>query len=200
MPNKISALELDPTDLIREVSLETIAFFVDGLRGVYLPKGFIDKHPEAHGVTEWTSENRLKGKFGRCVVQLATEEGGKSFQAGATADILVMGSTLGVRGVDHRGFFMHEVRHYELSAMALEVLELRGLDETTDLNFVDYGQTHILLTEDGRPGAIVIKGQSLDLGRGNNEVRQETCRQFSALLGPKIDIINADEKNNELRF
>jgi hypothetical protein len=194
MPHAVSALELEPHDLIREVSRDAINYYVDELSGIHLPDDFKEKYAETYAVKFWKPEDRLRGKFGRFVLQSAQEESvGDEEPLG---DILLMGSTIGLRGLD--GNYMLDLRHYEFLRKARQILEARDLpDEDIKLQDVDYGSTSIKLRDDGKVAAIRVGGSSMDYGRAGKEGRRETCEAFERLLGNEIEVINSEPEPRE---
>jgi hypothetical protein len=140
MTTPISALEHQPSDFIREASLDAINFYVDKLSGIYL----------------------------------------------------LMGTTIGLSGLGRDGY-MESLRHYSLQDKVREVLEERELvGAPIRIDRADYGDTTIVLGENGDVNAFSAGGSSYDFGRANAEGRQQTCDVFERLLGNAIKVINAD--------
>lgn len=195
MSAPISALECEPYDLVREVSPEAINFYVDELSGIYLPDDFKNEHADVRDVEGWKPEDRLDGKFGRWDVRRA-REGGESKEE-LLDGILLMGTTIGLSGLDRDGY-MTDLRHLVLRSKVRDVLEKRNLlGEKITVNAVDYGHTSIKLDDDGQVEAIRVDDSSFDFGRANTEGRQETCDMFAQLLGDEIQVINADPEPRE---
>jgi len=92
MPEPISALDLTPYDLIREVSPEAVNFYVEDLSGLYLPEEFQNEHADVTDVKYWRARERLRGKFGRFTV-MQFEESGEEEREDQLDGILVMGTT-----------------------------------------------------------------------------------------------------------
>jgi hypothetical protein len=184
----ISALEHEPHDFIREVSPEAISFYVDEISGIYLPDEFMQQHAEVFDVRFWKPDDRLRGKFGRFALSHAQEEE----EQVALDDILVMGTTIGLSGLDRDGD-MGSLRHFSLQNKVRDVLEARDLvGKRIRVDRADYGDTTIVLAEDGSADSLRVGGSSIDFGRAKAEGRQQTCNVFEQLLGNAIKVINED--------
>jgi hypothetical protein len=191
MPNQISALEHRASDFIREVSLDALNFYTDGLIGLYLPDDFKHANADVFDVKYWKVEDRLVGKFGYFALKHLDDEQAK------LEDILVMGTTIGLHGLDNSGD-MESLRHFSLRDGLLSVLKARDLvGEPIRAEAVDYGDTLIKLSEDGTPQSVSIGGTSFDFGRAGTEGRQRTCELFEQLLGQGIDVINSEPEPKE---
>jgi hypothetical protein len=185
-PAPISALERTPYDLIREVSPDAIRFYVDELRGIYLPEDFKQAYADVLEVKFWTPQDRLKGKFGRFAVKLV-ESGGELPADG----ILAMGPVIGLSGLANDGRGMDRLRHSTLDEKAQAILKERGLPGADAiLNRADYGSTAILLNSDGLVQAIALSSASLEFGRADTDGRRETCDMFKRLLRNEIEVMN----------
>jgi hypothetical protein len=188
MTTPISALEHQPSDFIREASLDAINFYVDKLSGIYLPDDFKQAHGDVYHIKYWKPENRLRGKFGRFALKHVQEEDDQA----EIDDILLMGTTIGLSGLGRDGY-MESLRHYSLQDKVREVLEERELvGAPIRIDRADYGDTTIVLGENGDVNAFSAGGSSYDFGRANAEGRQQTCDVFERLLGNAIKVINAD--------
>lgn len=186
-PDALSALDFQPIDLTREVSSGAIDFYVDELSGIYLPDAFKAEHQGASDVDYWDPEHRLMGKFGRYALTGAKEDGSPV----ELDDILVMGSTIGVAGID-RGC-MRTLRHKalrEAARCALIDRDTEGL--TVESKVADYGMTTILIDAKGAAEAIVVNATSYEFGRADTEGRERTCELFRQALGSSIEIINEE--------
>lgn len=186
MPIAVSALEYQPFDFTREVSPAAITFYVDELRGVYLPNDFRDSHRDVADIKSWQPEDRLHGKFGRFMVKRAqnSEE---------CEDILVMGTTMGLSGLDRHERDLSKLRHRVFNDTVRDVLDRRGLlGKSVSIDPVDYGSTGIVVGENGIAGAIEVGRNSYEFGRATAEGRQETCDLFRQLLGNAVEVINKD--------
>ena len=183
----MSALDFEPADLIREVSSAAIDFYVRGLNTIELPDDFMQQHRKVLGVEGWSNKGRLEGKFGRYIVH--SEDAGIR----SKNDVIVMGTTLGVGGLD-RDYGLRSLRHYELQDALYGVLIGRGVAdaEALEVRAVDYGSTVINLTNGGDVESVTVRGRSIDYGRGNAVVREKTCELFVRLLDGGIKVINAD--------
>lgn len=187
-PDALSALDFQPIDLTREVSSGAIDFYVDELSGIYLPDAFKAEHQGVSDVKYWEPEHRLMGKFGRYALTGAKEDGSTV----ELDDILVMGTTIGVSGVDDRGY-MSSLRHRGLRETARSVFADRDTDGlTVESKDADYGSTTILVGDNGAAEAIVVSAASLDFGRADAEGRERTCALFRQALGSSIEIINEE--------
>jgi len=194
VPTPISATECIPEDLVREVSPEAITFYVDELSGIYLPDSLKETHADVHSVKYWKPEDRLKGKFGR--FSLRPKEG--SDEEKALEDILVMGTTISLSGLDEFGR-MKRLRHYALSLR--EILEERDLLGQVSIDAADYGSTLIQLDDNGVAESLGVGGYSVDFGRATAEGRQKTCDLFEQILGDEVQVINAEpEPRNSQRI
>jgi hypothetical protein len=190
---QISALEHRPHDFIREVSPAAIDFYVEELSGLYLPDDFRQAHGDVHSVERWKPEDRLCGKFGRFALRHAQEEDGQ----GELDDILLIGTTIGLSGVD-RYRRMKSLRHYELEDNARDMLKDRNLTgPPIEIIGVDYGGTSIKFDDNGLPQSIRVEGLSYDFGRAEAEGRQETCKLFERLVGNSVQVINVDPEPKE---
>lgn len=179
----ISALDCRTSDLIKEVSHDALNFYVHELDSLYLPEDFIAEHGEVFDVVHWSKQNRLKGKFGRFVVNLENE---------TKQDILLMGATVGVDMIGPDGC-LQSLRHFELRHELEHVLHKRGFgNQDYDVDREDYGSTKIETDSSGKPKLIIVGGRSIDYGRANEVGRGETCRQFSKILGSDVVVINSD--------
>lgn len=193
MAAPISALELRPHDLVREVSLDAINFYVDELSGIYLPDEFKEANADVPDVKYWKSEDRLRGKFGRFTLDHVKGNDDEEQLDG----ILLMGTTIGLSGLD-RYKDMNSLRHYGLKAKVRDVLEARGLlGQHIKVNPVDYGSTRIGLDESGATNTVNVSGNSYDFGRAKAEGRQVTCEMFGRLLGNEIQVLNTDPEPRE---
>ena len=193
MANPISALKHRSFDFIREVSLDALTFYADGLSGIYLPEDFKQEHGETYGVKYWTADERLNGKFGRITLKYAQEEE----PAAELDDILLMGTTIGVHSLD-RYNQLESLRHYSFREKLRDVVEARGLlGMKISYAEVDYGDTRIMLGESGAPERLEVSGNSFDFGRANTEGRQQTCDLFQRILGSTIEIVNSYPEPNK---
>jgi hypothetical protein len=172
VPKPINASEYSPDDFIHNVTPEAIGFFVHDLAGLYLPDDFVSMNPDGIGVSSWNIDNRLLGSFAR-------------YQVEDHDDVLLMGTTIGLPNADNSD--LDKLRHYEFS------YALVGLNPDTmsrSAKAVDYGRTLIKISQDGTT-EVRVSGCSADYGRANPEVRQSTCKLFSARL-PGIQVVNVD--------
>lgn len=194
MSTPISALEQSTTDLIREVSPEAISFYVDELSGIFLPEDFRAEHHDVFDVEFWKPEKRLNGKFGRFTLK-HTEGAEVELELD---DVLVMGTTIGVGGLDRTGY-MHSLRHYALGGLVPAIVQQRGIDwNAVEARAVDYGSTTIVLDAEGQAAAIKVGGDSIDFGRANSAGRQKTCELFEKhLASTSLQIINSDPEPRE---
>lgn len=192
MPPLISALEQRTTELMREVSPDAISFYVDELSGIFLPDDFQAEHHELFDVKYWKPEDRLHGKFGRFTLK-QTEGAAVDLD-----DILIMGTTIGVGGLD-RNRYMHSLRHYALGGLVPAIAQQRGVDwYAVEARAVDYGSTAIVLDTEGQASAIKVGEDSIDFGRDDFAGRQKTCELFEKLLAStSLQVINTDPEPRE---
>jgi hypothetical protein len=195
MPEPISALEHEPFDLVREVSPDAISFYVDELSGIYLPEEFKVGRADVLAVKRWKPENRLNGKFGRFTVTLVVEKGEEENEE-RLDDILVMGTSIGLSGID-RYRSMDSLRHYTLDDMIGSILKGRDIaGPNISVRRADYGST--IIGPASNPGEEIIVGSSsYDFGRASTDGRQETCDLFAQLLGDKTRVVNSDPEPRE---
>lgn len=193
-PGKISALDVTTFGLIREVSVEALDFYANGLSGLYLPEDFKEAHDDSFDVKYWDVQKRLRGKFGRFVLKLEDKD---SSVGDEVEEVLLMGPTIGVDLIDSRGN-MQSLRHFEFRPKLFDVFRTRGLDVGDYEVFrEDYGSTTILLGDNGEARALEVGGRSIDYGRADKQGRQATCDLFSKLLNKSIDVINLDPEPSE---
>ncbi len=148
MAEHISALELTPAQLIREVSPDAVEFYVNGLSGIYLPQDVLDEHAGSFDVKYWKPDDRLRGKFGRFVVRQSNEDDPNTRKK--IDDILLMGTTIGVGDLDLREKFAC-LRHYEFSGpLQTLLLEREYARNEVIVSSVDYGDVGILLAQNGQ--------------------------------------------------
>lgn len=188
---EISALDVRPYDLSREVDDSMIAYYVDELRGVYLPEDYVSAHRQrSRDVARWSPEDRLSGKFGRFLIeQFESDEDDEPF---AVKDLLVIGTTMGVSGIDRYGY-LHSLRHYDLRDRAWHILQTRDYGKTqATLKPQDYGATQIHTEEGHGVTKVSVSGRSLDYGRADTAGRKITCDLFKQLLGGTVEIVDAD--------
>lgn len=182
MANRISALECIPSELIREVSLEAVELYVEGLSGLYLPDSTRQEHLDSSDIRNWKPEDRLRCKFARFAISRSAEK---------LKDVLLMGSTVKVGRVDQHGG-LDILRHYEFQGKLLRnILEKRGdADHDVAVRSVDYGNVRIELGPDEQAKKVVVSGRSIDYGSADTDGRKETCELFQDLLGTTILVEN----------
>lgn len=186
-----SAIEHQPEEFMREVSPEAIRFYVEELRSLRLPLDFRAEHACNEYLGGWDTEDRLKGKFGRFTLEAID----KDVDPDKLADVLVMGTTIGLGALDGTGRYarLRSLRHYSLFDAAEKVLMARGLEDVElELNEVDFGSTTIRLNPNSVAKQIVVSAESIDFGRADAEGRLQTCQLFSKLLGDQIAVVSLD--------
>lgn len=192
---KISALDVTTYDLIREVSVEALDYYANGLSGLHLPEAFKKANETSFDIQHWDVQKRLHGKFGRFVLKQEDEDG--SDADAREESVLLMGSTIGVDLIDSRGN-MQNLRHFEFRHKLFEVFRSRGLDGSNfAVDRVDYGSTRIELGDDGAVCSVDVGGRSIDYGRADELGRQETCELFKKAVGDAIDLVNKDPVPDE---
>jgi len=193
MSQPISAIESRPADFIKEVSSETLTYFVQDLSGLYLPDVFKEQHAETIPVKYWGAEDRLSGKFGRFAVKAAN--GSEDLVDPATlSDILLMGTTIDLGRLNGYGR-MASLRHYEFKTAIQDVAENRGWEPGQVLVAeADYGGTNIQIDDEGQVRGFSVYGYSIDFGRADEAGRQQTVDLFQDALGPDIRVQNSDPK------
>ena len=193
-PGEISALDVTTYGLIREVSVEALDFYANGLSGLYLPEDFKESHKDSYDVERWDLQQRLRGKFGRFVLKQGDEDSEPTHEDEV---VLLMGSTIGVDLIDSRGN-MQSLRHFEFRQKLFDVFRSRGLDgDDFAVGRVDYGSTSIVLDVNGDARAIEVGGRSIDYGRADEVGRLETCELFKKAVGDAIGVVNKDPAPDE---
>lgn len=189
-PGEISALDVTTYGLIREVSVEALDFYANGLFGLYLPEDFKEAHKDSYDVERWDLQQRLRGKFGRFVLKL---EGEDSSDVDTPDEVvLLMGTIICVDLIDSRGN-MQSLRHFEFRHKLFDVFRSRGLDQSDfAVDRVDYGSTSIVLGANGDINEIEVGGRSIDYGRADEIGRQETCELFKKAVGDAIGVVSKD--------
>ncbi|MBP9738290.1 hypothetical protein KBD20_01235 [Candidatus Saccharibacteria bacterium] len=191
---KYSALDFEPTDLVREVSTEAIEYYAAELGGLYLPDEFVLRNKNVYGVKNWNPRDRLSGKFGRFIVGCDDD----SFE---DTDIIMIGTTIGLGGFD-RDYGMRSLRHYEFRDSLYATLVKRGLSDSDSLHThaVDYGAIYITLGKQRKPESVAVYGQSLDYGRADSAGRQLTCEIFQTIVGEGIEVVNQEPTPRERQY
>ncbi len=165
----------------------------DELSGIFLPEGFVSKHKDNTEVQHWNTRDRLLGKFGRFTIT-GVEQQDQEFD-----DVLLMGTTIGVHGLDMDGYIT-SLRHYAFSGLVSKLLEQRDIDlKNVQIRAADYGSTMLAADQDGQIKQILVRGRSLDFGRADVDGRKKTCELFKKkLTGTSIEVLNSDPTPREL--
>jgi hypothetical protein len=184
---RISAIDLNPIDCVREVSPAAIDYYVEELSGLFLPPDFVEANIDSDPqLGEWGPDERLRGSFGRFVVDYYAEQEGDlaNVAPAESQEMLVMGTTIGLPGPYYNMFGMRSLKHVDL----LEYLKRASRNEAdqkgmiTNIRKVDFGHTEIVLGEDGTVKKLLVSGSSYDFGRADEIGRSETCRAFERAL------------------
>ncbi len=187
MSMPINAFDHEPSDFIRDVSLEALGFYVTELEGLYIPEGSEAEHKDSIDLRRWEPSKRTAGKFGRFVLGVFNENGE---MAEIEEDILVMGTTIPLGEPSGRGS-MSELLHVMLEAFVYRRLSAEGcFAEGRSYAAVDYGATRITVTGEGVEG-IRVGASSFNLGRADEQGRSRTIELFNERLDG-LDVDNTD--------